>query len=213
MRVGVAYGPATNRAGDWFGTTINLVSRVTSAARPGRILATEEVQTRTPEHAWKRTGAHVTSRASTTACGSTHSRRSGPIRMSDPSGPLRDVPRATGRQTDRTVLNGRESHGRGCTREVSSQRRRKRRNRLVAARRAHPASIPASHPTGVAALPARPTTTGWCACEARRSLGDLVNAAYESSLIPQCSPPWGIWWLLSPPSHAHGRRRRPIRDQ
>jgi adenylate cyclase len=55
VRVGVAYGPATNRAGDWFGSTVNLASRTTDAARPGRILATEEVQAQTPENAWKRT--------------------------------------------------------------------------------------------------------------------------------------------------------------
>lgn len=55
VRVGIAYGPATNRAGDWFGGTVNLASRTTDAAKPGRILATEEIQTRTPERAWKRT--------------------------------------------------------------------------------------------------------------------------------------------------------------
>jgi adenylate cyclase len=55
IRVGVAYGPATNRAGDWFGSTVNLASRATDAARPGRILATEEVQAQTPENDWKRT--------------------------------------------------------------------------------------------------------------------------------------------------------------
>jgi adenylate cyclase len=55
IRVGVAYGPATNRAGDWFGSTVNLASRTTDAAKPGRILATEEVQSQTPKHDWKRT--------------------------------------------------------------------------------------------------------------------------------------------------------------
>jgi adenylate cyclase len=54
VRVGVAYGPATNRAGDWFGSTVNLASRITDAARPGRILATEEVQCRAPAQDWKR---------------------------------------------------------------------------------------------------------------------------------------------------------------
>ena len=54
IRVGVAYGPATNRAGDWFGSTVNLASRITDAARPGRILATEEVQARAPAQEWKR---------------------------------------------------------------------------------------------------------------------------------------------------------------
>jgi adenylate cyclase len=54
VRIGVAYGPATNRGGDWFGGTVNLASRVTDAARPGRILATAEVQERAPEMEWKR---------------------------------------------------------------------------------------------------------------------------------------------------------------
>ena len=38
VRVGVAYGPAVSRAGDWFGSPVNLASRVTSVARPGSIL-------------------------------------------------------------------------------------------------------------------------------------------------------------------------------
>lgn len=41
LRVGVAYGSAVSRAGDWFGSTVNLASRVTSAARPGSILVVE----------------------------------------------------------------------------------------------------------------------------------------------------------------------------
>jgi adenylate cyclase len=52
VRIGVAYGPATTRGGDWFGSTINLASRVTAIAKPGRILATEEVKERTPELPW-----------------------------------------------------------------------------------------------------------------------------------------------------------------
>jgi adenylate cyclase len=55
IRVGVAYGPATNRVGDWFGSTVNLASRTADAARPGRILATEEVKNRVPDPNWKRT--------------------------------------------------------------------------------------------------------------------------------------------------------------
>ncbi len=41
LRVGVAYGPAVSRAGDWFGSPVNLASRVTSAARPGSVLVGE----------------------------------------------------------------------------------------------------------------------------------------------------------------------------
>ncbi|WP_167099097.1 adenylate/guanylate cyclase domain-containing protein [Mycobacterium sp. DL592] len=41
LRVGIAYGPAVSRAGDWFGSPVNLASRVTSAARPGSVLLAE----------------------------------------------------------------------------------------------------------------------------------------------------------------------------
>ena len=41
LRVGVAYGPAVSRAGDWFGSPVNLASRVTSAARPGSVLVAQ----------------------------------------------------------------------------------------------------------------------------------------------------------------------------
>jgi adenylate cyclase len=41
LRVGVAFGPAVSRVGDWFGSPVNLASRVTSAARPGSVLVSE----------------------------------------------------------------------------------------------------------------------------------------------------------------------------
>lgn len=41
LRVGVAYGTAVSRAGDWFGSPVNLASRLTSAARPGSVLVSE----------------------------------------------------------------------------------------------------------------------------------------------------------------------------
>jgi adenylate cyclase len=44
LRAGVAFGPAVNRWGDWFGSTVNLASRLTARARPGSVLATEEVR-------------------------------------------------------------------------------------------------------------------------------------------------------------------------
>jgi adenylate cyclase len=44
LRVGVAYGPAVSRAGDWFGSPVNLASRVTSAARPGSALVSESAR-------------------------------------------------------------------------------------------------------------------------------------------------------------------------
>lgn len=44
LRVGVAYGAAVSRAGDWFGSPVNLASRLTSAARPGAVLVSEAVR-------------------------------------------------------------------------------------------------------------------------------------------------------------------------
>ena len=41
LRVGLATGMAVSRAGDWFGSSVNLASRVTGAARPGAILVAE----------------------------------------------------------------------------------------------------------------------------------------------------------------------------
>ena len=35
VRVGMAYGPATTRGGDWFGAPVNVASRVTEIAGPG----------------------------------------------------------------------------------------------------------------------------------------------------------------------------------
>jgi adenylate cyclase len=54
VRVGVAFGAATNQAGDWFGPPVNLASRVTAAAKPGRILATDDVVERSDGFEWKR---------------------------------------------------------------------------------------------------------------------------------------------------------------
>jgi adenylate cyclase len=52
--VRVAHGPATTRGGDWFGATVNVASRVTEIARPGRILATEAVRALAPDEGWQR---------------------------------------------------------------------------------------------------------------------------------------------------------------
>jgi adenylate cyclase len=41
LRVGLATGEAVSRAGDWFGSPVNLASRVTAAARPGTVLTSE----------------------------------------------------------------------------------------------------------------------------------------------------------------------------
>jgi adenylate cyclase len=44
LRAGIAFGTATQRAGDYFGHSVNLASRVTGAARPGSVLCTREVR-------------------------------------------------------------------------------------------------------------------------------------------------------------------------
>lgn len=41
LRVGLAAGKAVGRAGDWFGSPVNLASRVTAMARPGAVLVAE----------------------------------------------------------------------------------------------------------------------------------------------------------------------------
>jgi adenylate cyclase len=40
----VARGQALNRAGDWYGSPVNLASRVTSVARPGSVLVTADAR-------------------------------------------------------------------------------------------------------------------------------------------------------------------------
>lgn len=44
LRVGMASGMAVSRAGDWFGSPVNLAARITGAARPGSVLAAESVR-------------------------------------------------------------------------------------------------------------------------------------------------------------------------
>jgi adenylate cyclase len=44
LRVGLAFGHAVNRAGDWYGSPVNLASRVTSAASAGTVRATESAR-------------------------------------------------------------------------------------------------------------------------------------------------------------------------
>ncbi|MET3960496.1 adenylate cyclase [Marmoricola sp. OAE513] len=43
LRVGVAWGPVLHRLGDVFGPTVNIASRLTSIARPGRVLIDKEL--------------------------------------------------------------------------------------------------------------------------------------------------------------------------
>ncbi len=44
LRAGFASGPAVARGGDWYGSPVNLASRITSIARAGSILATRDVR-------------------------------------------------------------------------------------------------------------------------------------------------------------------------
>ncbi len=44
IRVGIAFGHAVSRAGDWFGSPVNLASRVTGIARPNSVLVTESAR-------------------------------------------------------------------------------------------------------------------------------------------------------------------------
>lgn len=41
VRVGMHSGPAIDRDGDWFGSTVNVASRVADVAKPGEVLITE----------------------------------------------------------------------------------------------------------------------------------------------------------------------------
>jgi adenylate cyclase len=44
LRAGIAFGPAVNRWGDWFGSPVNVASRLTARARPASVLVTEAVR-------------------------------------------------------------------------------------------------------------------------------------------------------------------------
>ncbi|MCB0866755.1 MAG: hypothetical protein KDB58_13660 [Solirubrobacterales bacterium] len=44
IRAGVARGDVLSRAGDYYGATVNLASRITGIARPGSVLTTKEVR-------------------------------------------------------------------------------------------------------------------------------------------------------------------------
>jgi adenylate cyclase len=44
LRAGVAHGPAINRWGDFYGSAVNVASRLTARARPASVLATEVVR-------------------------------------------------------------------------------------------------------------------------------------------------------------------------
>lgn len=49
LRAGISFGPALLRAGDFYGHSVNLASRVTGVARPESVLCTKEVHDAAPE--------------------------------------------------------------------------------------------------------------------------------------------------------------------
>lgn len=59
LRAGVATGSALIRAGDYYGHSVNLASRVTGIARPGSVLCTAEVHDAAPDQFdWSSAGRH-----------------------------------------------------------------------------------------------------------------------------------------------------------
>ena len=58
LRAEIAFGPAVNRWGDWFGGTVNLASRLTERARPGTVLVTKPARDAAGEDgfAWSSAG-------------------------------------------------------------------------------------------------------------------------------------------------------------
>ena len=59
LRAGLACGTALLRAGDFYGHSVNLASRVTGIARPGSVLCTQEVRDAAPdEFDWSFAGRH-----------------------------------------------------------------------------------------------------------------------------------------------------------
>ncbi len=59
LRAGIAIGPALQRAGDFYGHSVNVASRVTGIARPGSVLCTEAVRDAAPgRFEWSSAGRH-----------------------------------------------------------------------------------------------------------------------------------------------------------
>jgi adenylate cyclase len=57
LRAGLATGDALNRFGDWYGSPVNVASRVTTIARPSSVLATEDVYSAANDRfAWSHAG-------------------------------------------------------------------------------------------------------------------------------------------------------------
>ena len=58
LRAGAAAGPALRRAGDWYGRTVNLASRLASAAEPGQLVGDATLRARASARAaWHQLGS------------------------------------------------------------------------------------------------------------------------------------------------------------
>jgi adenylate cyclase len=53
LRAGLATGQALHRAGDWYGSPVNLASRVTTIARPGSVVATATTREAADDARWR----------------------------------------------------------------------------------------------------------------------------------------------------------------
>jgi adenylate cyclase len=59
LRAGIALGPAVMHAGDYYGNSVNLASRVTGVARPGSVLCTREIRDAARNgFSWSSAGRH-----------------------------------------------------------------------------------------------------------------------------------------------------------
>jgi adenylate cyclase len=57
LHAGVACGPARTRGGDWYGRPVNLASRITDFARPGSVVASQDVRDSTAgDYEWSFAG-------------------------------------------------------------------------------------------------------------------------------------------------------------
>ena len=54
VRMGAAFGPATPQFGDWFGSTVNLASRITQEAKPGQLLVEAGLAEVASDGEWRR---------------------------------------------------------------------------------------------------------------------------------------------------------------
>jgi len=53
LRAGLATGPALHRAGDWYGSPVNLASRITDIARPGSVVIDAATRAASDEEHWR----------------------------------------------------------------------------------------------------------------------------------------------------------------